>query len=99
MTTTSGYRFSQPQRVDSGLQQNVANTVRLGANLTGPFGEASRDRRTGREKHLGSRLFAFYQFPEPFPSDPRQLPGLSQLKDNCGKASSELAHFWITART
>src|SRR6266481_10101861 len=45
MTTTSGYRFSQPQRVDSGLQQNVANTVRLGTNSPGPFGEAPRDRR------------------------------------------------------
>ncbi|SRR6266404_563150 len=66
MTTTSGYRFSQPQRVDSGLQQNVANTVRLGTNSPGPFGEAPRDRRNPHRtrKHLRSRLLAFYHFPE-----------------------------------
>src|SRR5258708_7134323 len=66
MTTTSGYRFSQPQRVDSGLQQNVANTARLGANSPGSFGEAPRDRRTPHRtrKHLRSRLLAFYQLPE-----------------------------------
>src|SRR5260370_30963057 len=66
MTTTSGYRLSQAQRVDSGLKQNVANTARLGTNSPGSFGEAPRDRRSPHRtrKHLRSRLLAFYQLPE-----------------------------------